>query len=406
MNEAIRRGAWTCLGCSGIARRPQALTAKHPNPNSKHQRKHSSSKASSSSKNESRPPTAASEPASSESPNDPPVAEQSSDRSSSRAVSKPSAAEAQLDAYPNIPSVPSTQYLHPAHVHLASLFSRHRPISITTPLPSAVSDAAFSSIFEPKQSSKFQPAYVIQTVSSAIDSLENVAFQDQFMTSEAPHRRSKRTRRAYPRAINRLDDSTDVEPLSFDIEELSNSFRHMVPPPPPVPMNDEPLPKPKNSSRRRNLSSAVGERTYSTTLTITERTLPNGQTTYQASLSPIRSVSSRPKLTRPSTSSSSPSSILSQTSTTLNPNELTMIEITPPSSSAPPPSSPSSPSRQPFLDRMKGRQQVWEYGLTGKKREIWRSISVKRQRKLKMKKHKYKKLMRKTRNLRRRLDRN
>ncbi|RYZ81296.1 MAG: AURKAIP1/COX24 domain-containing protein [Proteobacteria bacterium] len=34
------------------------------------------------------------------------------------------------------------------------------------------------------------------------------------------------------------------------------------------------------------------------------------------------------------------------------------------------------------------------------------AISVKRQRKLKMKKHKYKKLMKRTRNLRRRLDRN
>lgn len=44
--------------------------------------------------------------------------------------------------------------------------------------------------------------------------------------------------------------------------------------------------------------------------------------------------------------------------------------------------------------------------MTGKKKQIWRAISVKRQRKLKMKKHKYKKLMRKTRNLRRRLDRN
>jgi len=37
--------------------------------------------------------------------------------------------------------------------------------------------------------------------------------------------------------------------------------------------------------------------------------------------------------------------------------------------------------------------------------EVMRAISVKRQRKLKMKKHKYKKLMKKTRNLRRRLER-
>lgn len=36
---------------------------------------------------------------------------------------------------------------------------------------------------------------------------------------------------------------------------------------------------------------------------------------------------------------------------------------------------------------------------------VWQLISVKRQRKLKMKKHKYKKLMRRTKNLRRKLDR-
>ena len=62
--------------------------------------------------------------------------------------------------------------------------------------------------------------------------------------------------------------------------------------------------------------------------------------------------------------------------------------------------------QQPFLERMRIRQQQWE-DATGRKNgvaEIWRAISVKRQRKLKMKKHKYKKLMKRTRNLRRRLD--
>lgn len=41
----------------------------------------------------------------------------------------------------------------------------------------------------------------------------------------------------------------------------------------------------------------------------------------------------------------------------------------------------------------------------GNKREVWRAISVRRQRKLKMKKHKYKKLMKRTKFLRRKLDR-
>lgn len=63
-------------------------------------------------------------------------------------------------------------------------------------------------------------------------------------------------------------------------------------------------------------------------------------------------------------------------------------------------------TRPSFLERMRIRQRRYEDAMGRKSEEnkIW-AISVKRQRKLKMKKHKYKKLMRKTRNLRRRLDR-
>jgi hypothetical protein len=66
---------------------------------------------------------------------------------------------------------------------------------------------------------------------------------------------------------------------------------------------------------------------------------------------------------------------------------------------------PSRTPRHPFLDRMRVRQQKWERTRDEKSRVVWHAISVKRQRKLKMKKHKYKKLMRRTRNLRRKLDR-
>jgi len=63
---------------------------------------------------------------------------------------------------------------------------------------------------------------------------------------------------------------------------------------------------------------------------------------------------------------------------------------------------------QPFLDRMKIRQkryQQYREDRAEKDRGTMLLISVKRQRKLKMKKHKYKKLMKKTRLLRRKLDR-
>ena len=78
---------------------------------------------------------------------------------------------------------------------------------------------------------------------------------------------------------------------------------------------------------------------------------------------------------------------------------------------------PFTGPQQPFRARMRRRgalfassQSVKERAVSNApsaagRRTMW-TISVKRQRKLKMKKHKYKKLMKKTRNLRRRLDRN
>ena len=60
--------------------------------------------------------------------------------------------------------------------------------------------------------------------------------------------------------------------------------------------------------------------------------------------------------------------------------------------------------RQPFLKRMLQRQEMLDRLREERDGMVWRAISVRRQRKLKMKKHKYKKLMRRTRNLRRKQD--
>ena len=118
MNEAVRRGAWTCFGCSGASRCPQALiAAKHPS--SRHQRKHSSSKASNPSKDEARSLTTSGN-RSNEAPSVPPVVKRPGGRRFSRTVSKPSAPKARLDVYPNIPSVPSTQHLHPMSLNTLS----------------------------------------------------------------------------------------------------------------------------------------------------------------------------------------------------------------------------------------------------------------------------------------------
>jgi hypothetical protein len=107
----------------------------------------------------------------------------------------------------------------------------------------------------------------------------------------------------------------------------------------------------------------VSHRTYTATLTIEESTDANGEVTYVAHSGPLVDI------------------------------ENAMEE---------------TPERQSFLERMSIRQRDHAERRMEEESErgIMQAISVRRQRKLKMKKHKYKKLMRKTRNLRRRLDRN
>ncbi|KAI4200303.1 MAG: hypothetical protein LQ350_004051 [Teloschistes chrysophthalmus] len=378
------------------------------NPGSKHQRKHSSSKASSSSKHEARPPTTASGAPSNGTPK--PLAEKrSSGRRNSRTTSKPSASKARMETYPNVPSVPSTQHLHPMNVHVASFFSRHRPISVTTSFPPASSEATFSSIFEPKPRPKVQPSDVIYTVSAAIDGFENAVSQEE---PEGRHHRTSSKNDTI------LLDSNNPHQLALNIEELSKTFRPFNVPPPPVPMPDPSATtttgsessKQSSSRRQRRSTATTKERIYTTVLTITEQAHSNGHRTYQASLSPMRE--GRNFFTpHPPASSLIAHPSPSSTSTT-NPNqntpEVEIVEITHsnhPSSSSTLPG--SSYHKQPFLERMRRRQSVWEERLREERPGgVWRLISVKRQRKLKMKKHKYKKLMRKTRNLRRRLDRN
>jgi hypothetical protein len=118
-------------------------------------------------------------------------------------------------------------------------------------------------------------------------------------------------------------------------------------------------------------SSTTQHRTYKAVLTISESTNAAGEVTYMAHSSPLIADIDEPE----------PSSADIQEPHNLPTN---------------------------FRNRMNIRQERYEEFLHRRGEEdaaVW-AISVKRQRKLKMKKHKYKKLMRRTRNLRRRLDRN
>lgn len=257
-------------------------------------------------------------------------------------------------------------------IHVASFFSIHRPISVTASIPPPSSDSTFSSIFSPRERLKHQPQDVIYTVSSAIDNIEDVTTQSQ--TQQFSQEESDLRDAVTQSSVSNAEmgdaqhfDGARPQTIHIDIQELAKSFQPFKAPPAPLPMDQTHLPgvvaQQSPPAKRKTV-----RRSYSTRLLITENIHPNGHTTYETRASPFVEESAG------------------------EPQEQMKL----------PPA-----SRQTFLKRMLERQRrlvEWREG--GDRKDVWRAISVKRQRKLKMKKHKYKKLMRRTRNLRRKLDRN
>ncbi|KAL9101669.1 MAG: hypothetical protein Q9187_009211 [Circinaria calcarea] len=263
-------------------------------------------------------------------------------------------------------------------VHVASFFSIHRPISVTASVPSTYSLASFSSIFTPKVGTTTRAADVIYTLSSALYRIEKAATQaeSQPPTSSA-HADSTSPEESELRAAITQASTSNAEPttttyldgqpgqgIQINIQELAKNFRPFMPPPAPVPM----MFSEEVGISAQNANSSPPSRS-STIIRILQNTPPSTRRSIAARLASIRRASQP----------------LSSRNTTIGEQ--------------------APPSRQPFLERMRIRQEKWDDSREEARRTRWRAISVRRQRKLKMKKHKYKKLMRRTRNLRRKLDR-
>jgi hypothetical protein len=242
-----------------------------------------------------------------------------------------------------------------ADVNLSSFFSLHRPISVTTAIPPETTEAQFNSIFEPRignNSEKF--AKVISTLGGFAENLESAAEADEdgnitWQVIEASSQDEMRKSDG---------QKGDMSPL----EQYLAQFRPFRPPPPPQPLNELSAISSKAKSKRTTSAPQKG-RSWSTTITITEYTNPDGKIMYANAIAePVALASSSPQV------------------------------------------------RQPFLQRMRERERSWQEYREGRsqqqapsKKPDMKLISVKRQRKLKMKKHKYKKLMKRTRNERRKL---
>ncbi|OCK75526.1 hypothetical protein K432DRAFT_361928 [Lepidopterella palustris CBS 459.81] len=269
----------------------------------------------------------------------------------------------------NVPHVPPTDHLDKSDVNISSFFSLHRPISVTTSLPLPCTEASFNAIFEPRVvNNRSKYADVINTLSNSVENLD--------VASQGHEGRDIREEILH----NSLSNAEHIRHLDgvpqISVDQMVAQFIPFRPPPPPVPFDETQARRKVGTSKSRSReaarveSSQPKQKAWSTTVVVTESTDSNGERTYSASTSPMVEI---------------------QIPTEKNPVEPHEIEI-----------------RQPFLDRMKIRQRRYEQyrdERADKDRSNMLLISVKRQRKLKMKKHKYKKLMKRTRILRRKLDR-
>ncbi|OAA37682.1 DUF1713 domain protein [Metarhizium rileyi] len=244
-------------------------------------------------------------------------------------------------SFKKLPSVPSTHHMSQEALGLSSFFSLHRPISITQTMPRAVSDEHFASIFSPRTKGN-RMSDTVSTISSTIDQLEGPMAQ----LTIGGHQDQGMDDGMHKLEVRNPDGSGSS--VYLQVDTMSGDF---------LPFRPPPLPQALSAAEAEGLETeaeALDEephhRVYKAMFTIEESTEPDGQ---------IRIVAHSPRIVN---------------------------------------------DEQPrsFSGRM-AQRQLRAHGLRGR-RDMY-AISVKRQRKLKMKKKKYKKLMKRTRNLRRKLDR-
>lgn len=243
-------------------------------------------------------------------------------------------------------------------IHVASFFSIHRPISVTTSVPRFINQDIFNNLFAPRAASN--SADVIDTLSSTVQSFES----------------------ALPEEAANLD----AESLALDgnapfgiQSKFSDIYKPFTPPAPPVPKDAATIAAEAAEKEKAAAASAAAEedpvhRSYSSVLTIRESKHGDGHTTYETHTTPFVQVDEM----------EAPSQQMDEEAAIREPDF----------------GNSGAPTR--FLERMHERQMRFDAHRQSLSDMF--AISVKRQRKLKMKKHKHKKFLRRTRNERRKMD--
>ncbi|KAI5922041.1 hypothetical protein F4810DRAFT_675204 [Camillea tinctor] len=250
---------------------------------------------------------------------------------------------------PKLPSVPSTQHISKDKMALSAFWSLHRPMSVTHCYPKVVTDDAFAQIFAPRSRAN-KVSDVVSTISRSVEQLEQPMQSLSLGEGEAVMDPNSEQ-------VHKIDlkhpDGTESS-VYVQLNTMSGQFLPFRPPPIPGSTGQPAEAKSEEAAASATEVHEPQHRTYKAIFTLEETIDESGD---------ARIVAHSPQLVEES-------------------------EATVP---------------RTFIERMALRQ-IRRENVRGQGLDMY-AISVKRQRKLKMKKKKYKKLMKRTRTLRRKMDR-
>ncbi|RYP16575.1 hypothetical protein DL765_005036 [Monosporascus sp. GIB2] len=246
-----------------------------------------------------------------------------------------------------LPSVPSTQHVPHKSMALSTFFSLHRPMSVTHSFPKTVTDDFFAQIFaSPTKGANANE--VVSTLSNTVDQLEQ-PMQALNLDSQQDNGIATDANGDHVKIEVRHADGSESN-LYVQLNAMSGQFLPFRPPPAPQP---ESATEAAVTAREELAEAPAPEvRIYKAMFTLEETVDANGETRIVAHSPQIIEEDAVPRT---------------------------------------------------FLERMALREI--RRADAQKRSPGMHAISVRRQRKLKMKKKKYKKLMKRTRNERRKLDR-
>ncbi|PSK36031.1 hypothetical protein B9Z65_5846 [Elsinoe australis] len=313
--------------------------------------------------------------------------------------------------FDSLPSVPNTNAISEADLKLSSLFALHRPLALGAPVPPITPQHAFDKLFEPSTSQKPHPADVVATLQSTISALESqIAPQSSDLRWNVVQESPSNS----PSNVHHLDGRPR---RAASVEEFVAQLKPYMKPAPPLPASTQP--QQKSRKPRKGAQNDSGKQEYTATMILRQVEGQDYMTGELQSLEPIMrermtNIAQKMRGGRPQPQQQSAAPQMS-------PNKkrgmmmsfgkrVKMRKVMQIMGDRYQTRFVAVRARGPYVRMRRARKEApsgaGERGVVGERAggEGMHAISVKRQRKLKMKKHKYKKLMKRTRNLRRRLD--